>query len=105
MLSIAAHSIFLLVVDCRTECTASIATRLVLDHKIEDQTIGIFTKMDIFSNEYEDSDESKQDLFLSYMDPKNAGEFIIYIILLKLITQELVAFIVYFNFSMKCLFA
>mmetsp|Transcript_26495 Transcript_26495/g.25364 ORF Transcript_26495/g.25364 Transcript_26495/m.25364 type:complete len:797 (+) Transcript_26495:85-2475(+) len=69
----AAHSIFLLVVDCRTECTASIATRLVLDHKIEDQTIGIFTKMDIFSNEYEDADESKQDLFLSYMDPGNAG--------------------------------
>jgi hypothetical protein len=45
----------------------------VLDHKIEDQTIGIFTKMDIFSNEYEDADESKQDLFLSYMDPGNAG--------------------------------
>jgi hypothetical protein len=70
----AAHSIFLLVVDCRTECTASIATRLVLDNKIESQTIGIFTKMDIFSNEYEDSGESKLDLFLSYMDPQNAGE-------------------------------
>lgn len=67
------YSIFLLVVDCRTECTASIATRLILDHKIENQTIGIFTKMDLFSDEYEESGENKQNLFMNYMDPNNLG--------------------------------
>lgn len=49
--------------------------------------IGIFTKMDIFSNEYEDSDESKQELFLSYMDPKNAGMLVIIMSCIKFLNN------------------
>jgi hypothetical protein len=43
--------------------------------------------MDIFSNEYEDSDESKQELFLSYMDPKNAGMLVIIVTCIEILND------------------
>lgn len=69
-----AHSIFLLVVDSRTECTASIATRLVQDLEIDHQTIGVFTKMDIFFNEYDGCPGNKEEMFNIYTDESNPGK-------------------------------
>lgn len=45
------HSIFLLVVDVRAQVNHSRAAELVRVHRIESQTVGVFTKLDCYATE------------------------------------------------------
>jgi len=53
------HSIFLLVVDVQSQINHSKAAELVRQQQVEQQTIGVFTKLDMLEAENEDEDLSQ----------------------------------------------
>lgn len=56
------YSTFLLVVDVRTQVNNSLASKLIEEKGVEAQTIGVFTKLDMFQFETEDPVEENQAL-------------------------------------------
>lgn len=53
------HSIFLLVVDARAQVNSSRAAKLIREAEVEQQTIGVFTKLDLLQAENKDDDVFK----------------------------------------------
>lgn len=56
------RSVFLLVMDCRTQTNHSIATQLISTGGVEAQTIGVMTKLDMYRSEEEDVDPASDPL-------------------------------------------
>lgn len=66
------HSIFLMVVDCRAAATLSLASGVIEECGIQDRTIGILTRMDLFTPNY---GLCKEESFSNHFDPDSSKYF------------------------------
>ncbi len=67
------HSIFLLVVDSHNNSNTSLATQLVLNHGIQDKTIGVFIKLDTFGDRKDHTLGSVEEQFTLHLMQNNEG--------------------------------